>query len=58
MKLWYFDWNFSKFGPKCPIDNKSVMIQIMAWSRSGDRPLFELMAAYTQHIIKAVITPG
>ena len=32
-----------KFVPKGPINNKSALIQIMAWCRSGDKPLFEAM---------------
>ena len=28
-----------KFVPKDPIDNKSVLAQIMAWRRPGDKPL-------------------
>ena len=28
-----------KFVPKDPIDNKSVMVQVMAWHRTGDKPL-------------------
>ena len=32
-----------KFVPKGPIDNKSALVQIMAWRRTGDKPLFEPM---------------
>ena len=31
--------------PNSPIDNKPALIQIMAWRRSGDKPLFEPMMA-------------
>ena len=31
-----------KFVPKGPIDNKSALVQIMAWRRTGDKPLPEL----------------
>ena len=33
------------FIPKGPIDNKSPLVQIMAWCRWGDKPLSELMMA-------------
>ena len=29
--------------PKGPIDNKSVLVQVMAWRRTGDKPLPEPM---------------
>ena len=32
-----------KFIPTGPINNISALIQIMAWRRSGDKPLFEAM---------------
>ena len=32
-----------KFVPKGPINNKPALFQIMAWRRSGDKPLSELM---------------
>ena len=32
-----------KFVPKGPIDNKSALIQVMAWRRTGDKPLPEPM---------------
>ena len=32
-----------KFVPKDPIDNKSPLVQVMAWRRTGDKPLPELM---------------
>ena len=32
-----------KFVPKAPIDNIPALIQIMAWCRSGDKPLSESM---------------
>ena len=32
-----------KFVPKGPIDNKAALVQIMAWRRTGDKPLPELM---------------
>ena len=43
-----------KFVPKGPIDNKSAMIQVMAWWQTGDKPLPEAMMnqftnPYMQH---------
>ena len=35
-----------KFAPTGPIDNIPALVQIMAWRRTGDNPLFELMMAY------------
>ena len=32
-----------KFVPKGPIDNKSALVQVMAWHRTGDKPLSEPM---------------
>ena len=30
-----------KFVPKGPIDNKSALVQVVAWRRTGDKPLPE-----------------
>ena len=43
-----------KFVPKGPIDNKSPLVQVMAWRRTGAKPLPELMLnqftdAYMRH---------
>ena len=43
-----------KFVPKCPIHKKSALVQVMAWRRTGDKPLPEPMltqftGAYMQH---------
>ena len=32
-----------RFVPKSPIDNKPALIQVMAWRRTGDKPLPESM---------------
>ena len=32
-----------KFVPKGPIDNKSTLVQVMAWRLTGDKPLPEPM---------------
>ena len=40
-----------KFIPKGPINNTPVLVQIMAWRRSGDKPLSEpMMARLLAHI--------
>ena len=41
VKLLYFDWNFIGFVPEGPIENKSVLAKVMAWCRTGDKPLPE-----------------
>ena len=43
-----------KFVPRGPIDNKPALVQVMAWRRTGDKPLPEPMLAqfpdvYTRH---------
>ena len=43
-----------KFIPKGPIDNKLVLVQVMAWRQTGDKPLSEPMLtqftdAYMRH---------
>ena len=40
-----------KFVPKGPINNNPALVQIMAWRRSGDKPLSEpMMASLLMHI--------
>ena len=40
-----------KFVPKCSIHNIHALVQIMAWRRSGDKPLSEpVMASLPTHI--------
>ena len=34
-----------KFVPRSPIDNKPALVQVMAWHRTGDKPLPEVMLA-------------
>ena len=37
-----------KFVPKGPIDNESALVQVMAWCRTGDKPLPEaIMTQFT-----------
>ena len=43
-----------KFVPRSPIDNKPALVQVMAWHRTGDKPLPEQMLtqstnAYMRH---------
>ena len=43
-----------KFVPNGPIDNKPALVQVMAWRRTGDKPLPEPMLtqfidAYMRH---------
>ena len=35
-----------KFVPRCPIDNKSTLIQVMAWRQTGYKPLPEPMLTH------------
>ena len=40
-----------KFVPKGPINNNPALVQIMAWHRSGDKPLSEpMMVSLLMHI--------
>ena len=40
-----------KFVPKGPINNNPALVQIMAWRRSGDKPLYEpMMVSLLTHI--------
>ena len=34
-----------KFVPRSPINNKPALVQVMAWRRTGDKPLPEPMLA-------------
>ena len=43
-----------KYVPSSPIDNKPALVQVMAWHRTGDKPLSEPMLipfidAYMRH---------
>ena len=43
-----------KYVPRSPIDNKSALVQVMAWCQTGDKPLPEPMMtqfidAYMRH---------
>ena len=53
-KLLHFHSSFTKFIQWDAIDNEPVLDQIMAWHRTGDKPLSEPMmekitAAYIRH---------
>ena len=42
MKIFFISIRISmKFDPKGPIDNKAALFQVMAWCRTGDKPLPE-----------------
>ena len=54
MKILNFVWISPKFAPMSPIDNTSTLVQVMAWRRTGDKPLPEPMLtqftdAYMRH---------
>ena len=54
--VWIPIWISLKFGPKGPINNIPALVQIMAWRRSGDKPLSEpMMVSLSTHI--CVIRP-
>ena len=43
-----------KYDPRSPIDNKSALVQVMDWHRTGDKPLpgpmmIQFIDAYMQH---------
>ena len=40
-KSFHFDYNFTKGRSNGPINNKPALVQIMAWRRTGDKPLSE-----------------
>ena len=47
MKMFEFWLKISlKFLPKGPIDKMAALVQIMAWRRTGDKPLSEPMMVY------------
>ena len=37
----FYSMIWLNFVPKGSIDNKSAMVQVMVWSRTGDKPLAE-----------------
>ena len=43
-----------KFVPKCPSDNIPALVQIMAWRRSGAKPLSEPMTDSYRHIYESL----
>ena len=49
--VWILIGISSKFVPGCPINNNPTLVQIMAWRRPGDKPLFEpVMVNLLMHI--------
>ena len=44
-KVLCFDAISLRFVPKLPIDNKSALVQVMAWRRTSDKPLPEPMSS-------------
>ena len=42
-KLCILTWISLKFDPNGPIDNKSSLVQVMAWQLPGDKPFPEPM---------------
>ena len=52
----YFDSAFTQIVAKSPINNWLVLIQVMAWPQTGDKPLSESMMAmftdtYMSHLL-------
>ena len=52
--MFVFWFELQKFNPKGPIDQKSTLVQAMAWRRTGDKSLPEPMLiqitdAYMRH---------
>ena len=48
-----------KFVPKGPIDNSPALVQIMAWRRPGDKPLFEpMLVSLLTHIWVKTLRPN
>ena len=42
-----------KFVPKGPIDNKSALVQVMAWCQTGNKPLpGPLLAQFTSTYVR------
>ena len=39
-------WSSQKYIPRSPNDNKPALVQVMAWRRTGDKPLPELILTY------------
>ena len=52
MKILYF---YSKFVPKCPIDNKSALVQVIAWCQTGNKPLPEPMLTQLNNAYTALV---
>ena len=49
--VWISIYVSLKFVPRGPINNITTLLQVMAWRRPGDKPLFEpMMVRLTTHI--------
>ena len=53
--VWILNASWLKFVPRDPIDNKTALVEIMAWHRTGDKPLSEPVMAqlndtYMRHL--------
>ena len=49
--MYIFDWDFTEFVPKGPINNIPALVQIMAWHLPGNKPLSEpMMVSLLMHI--------
>ena len=46
-----------KFVPKGPIDYKSALVQVMAWHRTGEKPLPESMLTQFTDAYIPILTP-
>ena len=46
-----------KFVPRDPIDNKPALVQVMAWCRTGIKPLPEAMLTQFTEIIEILMGP-
>ena len=52
--VWIWVTISPKFVPKCPINNITALVQVMAWCRPGDKPLSEpMMISLPRHICVA-----
>ena len=46
-----------QFVPRGPIDNKSALVQVMAWRRTGDKPLSEpMLTSFTDAYMQALMS--
>ena len=48
--IFEFQWYFTENVPDYPLENRSVLVQMMAWRRWGDKPSFEAMLVKLTYI--------